>query len=281
MPVRVVTDSTADIPPELASELDIAVVPLRVLFGDDVFRDGVDLTTDEFYERLTSSSELPTTSQPPVGDFEETYRRIAEGTTDIVSIHISSRLSGTISSANAARAALPHCNIELLDSLSASLGLGLPVIKAAQAARAGASRMEVIAVAEQAIESSDLYFTVDTLEYLRRGGRLGRGAALLGTIFSIKPILTVRDGEILPVERVRTRKRALDRLFEIAAAEDPVTEIAVAHGTTEDDARYLRRRLGELYPDAHFLMSRVGPVIGAHAGPGIIGTLVVRGRSEE
>lgn len=281
MPVRVVTDSTADIPAELAARLHITVVPLRVHFGDESFRDGVDISTDEFYARLGSAKALPTTSQPPAGDFEEVYRRLAEETTDIVSIHISAKLSGTLSAANAARAAIPECTIELIDSRSASYGVGMVAVKAAEAAAAGASLAEVVDVARQTLESSEIIFTVDTLEYLRRGGRLGRGAALLGTILSIKPILGVRDGEIVPIERVRTRQRALDRLVEIVSAEPLLTDIAVVHSTAADDAAELRRRLQERFPDARCSIGRVGPVIGVHAGPGVIGVEIVRGRGAE
>lgn len=275
MPVRVVTDSTADLPPELAADLGITVVPLLVLFGGETLRDGVDITTGEFYRRLASAKTLPTTSQPSVGDFEAAYARLAEETTGIVSIHLSGKLSGTVGAAAAATTSFPHCTIEVIDSESASFGCGIAVARAAQAAKAGARLPEVCAIARQVIASQTIIFTVDTLEYLRRGGRIGRAAAFLGSVLSIKPILGIRDGEIYPIERVRTRKRAIDRLYERTAELESVTDIAIMHSTTPGEAEELGARLVQRFPNAHFWTGKIGPVLGVHAGPGVIGVAAV------
>ncbi len=275
MPVRVVTDSTSDIPPELVAELGITVVPLQVIFGSESLRDGVDIGVDEFYGRLASSDALPTTSQPSIGDFEEVYRRLGSETNEIVSIHLSAKLSGTMNSALVARASFAQRRIEVIDSRSASLGCGIAVVKAAQAAQAGEPIERVCAVAHDAIASQRIAFTVDSLDQLRRGGRLGRGAAFLGSVLSIKPILEIRGGEIYPAERVRTRKRALDRLVEWAEAEGEVTDVAVVHGAAPDDAEKLRSRLAERFPKAALWTGRVGPVLGAHVGPTVIGVMTL------
>lgn len=277
MSVRVVTDSTADLPPEIAEELGIAVVPLLVVMGETGYRDGVDISPDELYARLPGAKSMPTTSQPPAGDFESVYRALASDGSAIVSIHISSRLSGTVSSALAAKTMLPDCAIEVVDSRSVSLGVGLAAVKAAEAARAGGALPDVLAAARRVIENQQVTFTVDTLEYLRRGGRLGRGAAFLGGMLSIKPILELREGEIHPVERVRTRRRALDRLAErVIAFGDGVTDVGVMHATTPGDAEHLRLRVQELLPNARLWAGRIGPVLGVHGGPGTIGMIAVR-----
>ncbi|HWO93774.1 MAG TPA: DegV family protein [Dehalococcoidia bacterium] len=281
MPIRVVTDSTADVPNDLAEELGIAVVPLYVNFGDDTFRDGVDMSTDDFYERLVASKVLPTTSQPSAGDFEDVYRKLAEETTEIVSIHLSGKLSGTLGSAATAAAAVPECTIEVIDSRSASLGCGLAAIKAAQAARAGARMHEVLDLVQHVTDHQRVVFTVDTLEYLRRGGRIGRGAAFLGSLLSIKPLLELRDGEIFPVERVRSRKKALNRMYEGLSNLEAISDIGIIHATTPDDADEMRARLEERFPDVRFWTGRIGPVLGAHTGPGILGVLALRRRGEE
>lgn len=280
MSVRIVTDSTADLPEGMAEELEITVVPLKVFFGEEAYRDGVDITPDQFFARLAKSHVLPTTSQPSVGDFLEVYQSLSQEADGIVSIHIAASLSGTVEAASLARQSLAEgCPIEIMDSSSTSLGLGLVVMKAAAAARAGASLEEVAAVARRAAEQLHIYFMVDTLEYLQRGGRIGRAQAFLGTLLQVKPILSIRDGVVHPLERVRTRAKALDRLFELITAFPSVTDFGVVHATTPQDAQALVQRLGNARPDTPVFLSRLGPVVGTHGGPGVVGVGALEGDS--
>ena len=274
--VRVVTDSTADLPPEVARELAITVVPLLVLFGDEVYRDGVDLTNEEFFRRLTTSRVLPTTSQPPVGAFQEAYRKLAAEAGQIVSIHISAWVSGTCQSAIQAAGSLGGSpQVEVVDSQTTSMGLGFQAIAAARAARAGASIEEVAAVARSVGRRHHLLALLETLEYLRRGGRIGRAQAFLGSILNLKPLLTFRDGIVHPVARVRTRARALEELLRHSLAYGDLEDVAVIHGTTPEDAEMLAQRVRERLPQVPIHVGRLGPVLGVHGGPGIIGMVVI------
>jgi DegV family protein with EDD domain len=274
--VSVVTDSTADLPPEVVRELAITVVPLLVLFGDEVYHDGVDLTNEEFFKRLTTSPVLPTTSQPSVGTFQETYRKLAAETDQIVSIHISAWASGTCESALQAADSLGGSpRVEVVDSQTTSMGLGFQVIAAARAAQAGASLEEVGSAARSVGRRHHLLALLETLEYLRRGGRIGRAQAFLGSILNLKPLLTFRDGVVHPVARVRTRARALEELLRHSLAHGDLENVAVIHGTTPEDADMLAQRVRERLPKVPIHVGRLGPVLGVHGGPGIIGIVVV------
>jgi len=276
MHVRVVTDSTADLPPEVVEELQITVVPLLVVFGDRVYRDGVDLTTEEFFRQLPSCQALPTTSQPSAGAFQDTYTRLAAETNEVVSVHISGRLSGTCeSAAQASRLLGGSPRVEVVDSLSTSMGLGFQVMAAARAAQDGASSEEVAATARSVGRRHRWLALFETLEYLRKGGRIGRAQALLGSLLRIKPVLTLLDGEAHPVARVRTRARALDFIFRESMSHDEIEQVAVMHGTTPEDAKMLAQRVRERLPDVPVYVGRIGPVIGVHGGPGIIGMVAV------
>lgn len=275
-PVRIVTDSTADLPPEIAQELGISVVPLQVIFGEETFRDGVDLKSEEFFQRLPSSKEHPRTSQPSPGDFQQVYERLAAETDRILSIHLSSRLSGTVETAR--QAALPfigRCEIDVLDSRSASMAMGLAVMAAARAARAGGDLATCAAITRSVLQREEIAVALDTLEYLRRGGRIGRAQAFLGGILRLKPILSIRDGEVHPISRVRTRRKALDEVLRICTEGQPVEEAAIMHATTPDDARRLADEVARRWPGAQIHIGRFGPVLGAHGGPGLIGVAVV------
>lgn len=281
MPVRVVTDSTADLPAHLVEELRITVVPLTVTFGDETYRDGVDLSTEQFFEHLTQSDALPTTSQPSVGVFQEAYEKLASETKEIVSIHITSKASGTFDAALRAREAISDGpRIEVVDSLSASMGLGFIVLAAARAARAGASLDAVADLARSMVPRIHPYVVLDTLEFLRRGGRIGRAAAFLGGMLNVKPILALRDGVVHPIARVRTRKKAVDRMLDLAMGHPDIAEVAVLHGTTPEDAEELARRVSERQPEVPVHVGFIGPVIGVHGGPGILGIVVVGGERE-
>ena len=272
MTLRVVTDSTADLPPEVAQGLGITVVPLNVHFGEQSFQDGLEITPDDFYRRLVSSSRPPTTSQPSVGAFLETYQGLSQETDGIVSVHISAKLSGTCNSALQAREELAgSLPIEVVDTGQASLGLGLVAMAAARAAQGGADMAETQAEARRAMEQVSVLFMVDTLEYLQKGGRIGKAAAFLGGILNIKPLLRIHDGEVHPLERARTRSKAVDRLVELIQEGAPYQELAVMHSTTPEDVQELARRLAPCVPGGQVLVGQLGSVVGTYAGPGLLG----------
>lgn len=277
MGVKIVTDSTADLPPEVAQELDIAVVPLYVHFGSQVYRDGVDLSADEFYRKLIQGPILPTTSAPSPGIFQELYTKLSSVTDEILSLHISSKLSATHQSALLGKEhGEKKCRVEVIDTQTISIGLGLLAILAAKAARRGARLEEILALVRQAIPHTHLLGLLDTLEYLQKGGRIGKAQAFLGTLLSVKPILAVREGEVHPVERVRTRPRAIERLFELARDLLPGQEAAVFYNTTPQEADSLAERLKPLLGGKELYRARVGPALGTHMGPGALGVAIIQ-----
>jgi len=277
--VAIVTDSTADLTPEMVEELGVTVVPLQVIFGNEAYREGVDITTEEFYERLVKSRPLPTTSAPSVGDFQEAYERLLKEVDSIVSIHIGAKLSATVQAAQTAKQSLAKPErVEVVDSQAASLAMGFAIMEAVEVARAGGKVAEVKATAESAVQRMQVLFMLDTLEYLRRGGRIGRARAYLGAILSVKPILALREGEIYPEERVRTRARGLERIIQSAIRHQNVKRVAVGHSSTPDEAESIRQRLAMAFPNVKVHLIRFGPVIGTHAGPGIVGVGVMEGK---
>ncbi len=270
MGVRIVTDSASDTPAELAREFDITVVPVTVYFGEESFRDGVDLTHEEFFRRLTTGSALPRTTQPTVGDFVGAYEALAGEGHDVVSMHVSGKLSGTVNSARNASRELPDARIEVVDTGLASMGM-TPALKAAgKAAQRGETAESVAKAGVEAAAETRLYIVLDTLEYLQRGGRIGKAQSLIGSLLSLKPILTVREGEIHPHEKVRTRAKALARLLEIASAGAPYRDVALVHETAPEEAFRLAERLGGL-TDSPVVTGVVGPGIGTYSGPGAVG----------
>jgi len=276
--VAMVTDSTADLAPELVEELGVTIVPLQVIFGNEAYREGVDITTEEFYERLVKSRRLPTTSAPSVGDFQEAYERLLKEVDSIVSIHIGAKISATVQAARTARQSLAKPErVEVVDSQVISLAMGFAIMEAVGAARAGAKLAEVKAAAENAAERTHVRFMLDTLEYLRRGGRIGRARAYLGTLLSVKPILSFREGELYPEERVRTRARGLERIIQWAIRQQTARRVAVGHSTTPDEAESIRERLAIAFPNVKVHVVRFGPVLGTHAGPGIVGVGIMEG----
>lgn len=271
MTVKIVTDSTSDIPKEAAEELGITVIPLNVHFGLDSFRDGVDIHSEEFYQRLVTSPTLPTTSAPSPGIFTECYNSLADGA-DIVSIHISSRLSATYEAALAGKRDVEKdCQIEVCDSRSVSMGLGLIAVAAAKAAKEGASLEEVKKVVQDAIDTVFVVVGVDTLEYLQKGGRMGKAQALVGSLLSIKPILALQDGEVFPKERVRTHGKAVARMYELLEEQLPAKELAVVYSTDPEEARKMVLRLKEIAPKQSVRLACFGPVLGVHTGPNALG----------
>lgn len=276
MPLRIVTDSTADLPPALASELAISVVPVNVLFGEESLRDGVEISSAEFFRRLERAGRLPTTSQPSAGAFRSTYEElIAAGATEILSIHVSEKLSGTAESARQGTRGLLGVRIEVVDSATVSAGLGLAVMTAARRAAAGCDLDEALAAVRDQLARTRLLFMVDTLEYLRRGGRIGRASELMGSLLKIKPILEVRDGEVAPLARARTRRKAIEELVDLAAGLRPIEQAMVFDATTPDDRAFLAERVRGYAVDAPVLAGTLGPSIGVHTGPGTLGVAIV------
>jgi DegV family protein with EDD domain len=278
MAVRIVTDSTADLPPALAQEMGITVVPLNVHFGDDQFLDGVTIQADEFYQRLVSRSELPKTSQPAVGVFMEAYQELLKDADGIVSVHISSKVSGTVNSAQLAVTELASDVIEVVDTLQASLALGLIAVAAAKVAQSGASLAEVVAEAHSASERASFYGVVETLEYLEKGGRIGKAQALLGSLLRIKPILTLHEGVAHPVEKVRTRAKGLERIAAITSALAPLEAVGVMSSDSADDASIIADAMAQQVPEADIVVSRFGPVLGTYLGPGSLGVAVLKAK---
>ncbi|MFO8101249.1 MAG: DegV family protein [Dehalococcoidia bacterium] len=276
MAVKIVTDSTADLPESLVQSLGITVVPLSVNFGRDTYLDGVDLKADEFYEKLARSRYLPTTSQPTPAAFTEVYNTISNQTDEILSIHISPKLSGTLNSALLAREAMNSgCRIEIIDSLQASMGLGLIIIKAAEAVREGAGLEEALELTHGLIPRTHLFGMVDTLEYLHKGGRIGRAQALMGTLLSIKPLIGTGGGEVQPKGKARTQKKALARLSEMVQGFGGIEEMTILHSTIPAEAAALTERMAAVFEKDRIYQSRIGPVIGTYLGPGAIAIGVI------
>jgi len=271
MPVKIVTDSGADLPEELAKELGITVVPIYVRFGEEVYRDRVTITEDEFYERLTHDPVHPSTTQPGPQDFLEAYQKLSADADGIVSIHISGKLSGTCNSALMARDMLEGgCPVEVVDSETLSMSVGLIAIAAAEMAKAGESMDKIVEAVKKAVPETYLFFLLDTLEYLKRGGRIGKAKALLGSILSVKPMLTIKDGELVPAGQARTRAKGIDKLFDFVENAGNIKDLAVVYNTTPDEAQVLAERLGSVFDKEKIRMARVGPGLGVHGGPGAI-----------
>ncbi len=271
--VAVVTDSTADLPPGRAAELGIEVVPLTVRIDDQPYADGVELPPAAYYEKLRTARLLPTTSQPLAGQFKAVYERIQAG--DILSIHISGRLSGTINSAQAAAAEVAGKRIRVIDSRAVSLSMGYLAQMAAEAARAGASLEEAAKLVEASIGKTGFYAALETLQHAQRSGRIGFAQALLGSMLQIKPIITVRDGAVEPVDRPRTMRKALERMAELTARDAPLAYLAVPHANNEPLARELAGRLSAVSPAGIDIVT-TGAVVGTHCGPGAVATCYIR-----
>jgi DegV family protein with EDD domain len=270
----IVTDSTADLVPELAARHAITVVPLTVNLDGRSYLDGVDITAAEFYDKLRASSAHPTTSQPSAGQFKEAYERLLEDHEEIVSLHISAKLSGTQSSARQAAEMVGPDRVKVLDSEFVSMPLASLALVAALRAERGGDASEIIEDVWRVRASMRCFFAVSTLEFLRRGGRIGSASALLGSVLQIKPILSIEAGEVAPLERVRTHDRAMGRLVKLGRAVDRAGGLCVVigHAAAEDAAIALAERLEDLAET--LIVQPLGPVVGAHAGPGTVGLSV-------
>jgi DegV family protein with EDD domain len=276
MTVKIVTDSTSDLTPDIAKELGVTVVPLYVHFGTETYRDGVDLTTEDFYRKLEQSKALPTTSAPGPGTFAEVYDKLAKETDEILAIIVSSKYSATYEAAVEGKELRKgKARVEVIDSLFAIEGLALVVISAAKAAKAGASLDEVIDVVRSSMSRVDIRMAFDTLEYLRRGGRIGTAQAFLGSVLKVNPILTIRDGYTEAVTRVRSRAKAIDYLREFVISFPHIEEMAIGDATTPDEAEMLVEQLSTKFPKERIYRTKVSPVVGTHVGPHVLGVGVL------
>ena len=271
MAVKIVTDSIADIPEEVRQKLGITVIPLVVTFGNETFRDGIDITTEQFYDKLRTAKEFPHTSVAAPGVFAEAYDKLAEETDRIAVITVSAKLSGTYQVARQGVALMRQkCRVEIIDSGWAAITQGFIVMAAAKAANAGGDFPEIKDAVKKTASRVGFRATFDTLEYLRRGGRIGRAQAFLGSLLKINPIVTLKDGLVEPVERVRSRTKAIDYLFNFARSYKKIEEMAVEYTASPAEAEAFIDRLSVLYPKAKILRSRMTPAIGVHTGPGLI-----------
>lgn len=274
--VKIVTDSLSDITSDIARPLGITVVPLTVLFGHEAYLDRVTITTDEFYRRLTNGTVWPTTTQPTPKAFTDVYDKLAAETDEILVITLSSKLSGTYQSAMGGRSTMTkQCRLEIIDSQTVAMGLGLVVLTAARKAQAGAKLNELVDFVHHALSRSHLIIYFDTLKYLAKGGRIGKAQGLLGALLSVKPILTIKDGEIAPVTRVRSLAAGMDYIYNYAVGFSPVEALAVEHTTNPEDAEKLAARLSSIVPKERIYRSTVSPVIGVYAGPGAFAVTVL------
>ncbi|MBN1668898.1 MAG: DegV family protein [Anaerolineales bacterium] len=271
--VAIVTDSTAYLPPDVIQRYGIQTVPLQVIWDEEVLRDGIDIQPQDFYKRLATSASMPTTSQVTVADYGRVFRQLYAQGADILVITISNEMSGTLASATQAKAELPEAHIELVDSLSTTMHLGLIVLAAARAAEQGADLAACKAAAEQARQQSGVVFAVDTLEFLHRGGRIGGARRFLGTVLNIKPILTVTDGKVDALEQARTRRKSLVRLLEIIAERTDGKanlRLGVSHANAEAEAQVLLAQAQQQLKPVEAFLVELSPVIGTHVGPGTI-----------
>jgi len=272
--IAIVTDSTAYIPQELVDQYQIHVAPQILIWGEESFLDGVDMFPDEFYEKLKNSKQLPTTSQATVASFHKIFEPLVAQGKQIVAIVISEKLSGTLQSARQAKAMFPDATIALVDSRSAAMELGFQVLAAARAVEAGSSFQDVVDLAERARQHTGVFFVVDTLEFLHKGGRIGGAARLFGTAINLKPILQVADGQVESFEKVRTKAKAYTRLLDVVEERlqgKPNVRIATLHAAAEPDARQLLAEAAKRVSPIETIVSQVSPVVGTHVGPGTVG----------
>jgi DegV family protein with EDD domain len=272
--VAIVTDSSPYIPEQIIKENKIHVVPLTVIWGEENFYDGVDITPVEFYQRLDKAKVMPSTSQPSVADFEVLFRSLHEEGYEILAILISEELSGTISSATQAKKMLPEAKIEIVNSRTLAMALGFLVLAAARAANQGASLMECKRLVENALDKVGVIFVLDTLEFLHRGGRIGAAKRFMGTLLNVKPVLAIENGLVVPLDSVRTQKKALEKIVELIDEKtrgQKNIRLATLHANNPDTAQFVLDMAMDMIPAVEQVFSEVSPVIGTHAGPGAVG----------
>lgn len=277
----IVTDSTAYLPEEIISTYHINVVPLVVIWGEETFLDNVEMGPEEFYKRLSTAKQMPSTSQPTILAFYDVFKKLHAEGYDILTIVISSALSGTLDSAFQAKKMLPDANIALVDSQSTSLPMAFMVLAAARAAKTGMPLEECVKVVETVRDHTQVFFALDTLEFLHRGGRIGGASRFLGTALKLKPILILEDGKIEALEKVRTSKRAHERLIELVEAEvsnkSPINFLGVVHAAAEETAQELLKVIEQKFEPDELMFATLSPVLGTHTGPGTIGIAYVAG----
>ena len=272
--VAVVTDSSPNIPAEIIQANNIHVVPLTVIWGEENFYDGVDITPEEFYKRLDTAKIMPSTSQPSVADFEVLFRKLHQEGYDILAVLISEDLSGTISSATQAKKLLPDANIEIVNSQTMVMSLGFQVLAAARAANQGATLEECKRLAEDGKDRCGVIFVLDTLEFLHRGGRIGTAKRFMGTLLNVKPILSVENGVIVPLDSVRTQKKALATIIDLIEEKTKGKNnirLATLHANCPELAQAVLDEAAERIPNVETVFSELSPVIGTHTGPGAVG----------
>ena len=280
MSVAVVTDSTSDLPHELAQQHGISIVPLNVHFGNDAYLDGVDIKSEEFYAKLQSEKIFPTTSAPSAGTFMKLYRELAKSHDSIVSLHLSSKVSATYAAARQAAEEVKSegITVEAVDTLQASMALGLIAIGVAKTTADGASLSEAVATANSLSPRATFTGLVETLEYLQKGGRIGKAQALLGSLLRIKPILALVDGEAHGIERARTRSRGIARIKSLVAEAVPLEALCVLHTTDPELANEIAEDLSQYAPGGKALIARLGPVVGTYLGPGMLGFGMIKAK---
>ncbi len=276
MTVKIITDSMADLPEDLIKKLDITVIPVNVLFGTQSYRDGIDLNTEKFYTKLVTCKTLPTTAVPSLGNFIEIYENVAKTADEILVLTISHKLSGTFDTAfRAVEMVKTKCRIKVVDTMHVIMAEGLIAVQAAKAAQAGAGLDELVKQAQDNISRVEERMCFDTLEYLKRGGRIGSAQAFLGSILKLNPVLRLKDGEVFPISRERSRAKAIEVLYNSVLEFSNIEAIAVEDATTPEEADNLAQRLKAKFPDKPIYRSKVGAVLGAHVGPSIIAVSVL------
>ena len=281
MAIKVVTDSTSDLPADVAESLGIEVVPLNVHFGSDVYKDRVNLMPDTFYDKLINGDVLPTTSQPSVGEFIDVYERLGSDADGIVSVHVSEKLSGTMNSARlASQQANADCPIEVVDTFQVSMGVGICAMEAAEVANSGGDMNQVILAARNAVTRSQCFFMLETLEFLQKGGRIGKAQALIGNLLKIRPMLILQEGEVHPLGRERTRRKGIAKLVDTVAELAPISGLAVMYSTGPDEAQTLAQNISKFMIEGREpMMLQIGPVIGTYAGPDTLGIALISAKS--
>ncbi len=272
--VAVATDSTANIPDEFVEDLNIHVIPQCLNWEGETFLDGIDITPTEFYQRLGQAKELPTTSQPSAGEFHEFFGKLAEDNQAIIGVFISEHLSGTIDSALTAADMMPDFPIEIIDSQSASMGLGFMAMAVARALKEGSTYKDAAQLARELIPFTHAIFVVDTLEYLHRGGRIGGAQRLLGSLLSMKPLLHLEEGRIEPLARIRTKRKAVEKLLDVVAADTEGKgnlHASVIHAAAPEDAERFKQQVIERLDPVELIITELSPVVGTHTGPGLVG----------
>ncbi len=272
--VAVATDSTANIPDEFVDDLNIHVIPQCLNWEGETFLDGIDITPTEFYQRLGQAKELPTTSQPSAGEFHEFFGKLAEDNQAIIGVFISEHLSGTIDSALTAADMMPDFPIEIIDSQSASMGLGFMAMAVARALKEGSTYKDAAQLARELIPFTHAIFVVDTLEYLHRGGRIGGAQRLLGSLLSMKPLLHLEEGRIEPLARIRTKRKAVEKLLDVVAADTEGKgnlHASVIHAAAPEDAERFKQQVIERLDPVELIITELSPVVGTHTGPGLVG----------